>query len=83
MTNQRKLPRLKRLTISELRVIVEDYRRAFPGWQVLERALIARENGPLLQYIGFERLWGGIYRIQCGVYYLHFPKSRIEAGMMV
>jgi hypothetical protein len=73
MTKQRKSPRLERLTLSELQPIIEDYHRHFPTWRLLEGTLIARESGPLLQYIGFERLLGGAFRIQYGVYYLCVP----------
>lgn len=61
------------LTLNQLRLIVEDYQRAFPGWTILEGALLARESCPVLQYIGFERLLGGAYRIQCGAYYTCVP----------
>jgi hypothetical protein len=74
MTRQGKQRRTEPLTLKELRPIIEDYHCAFPKWHVLEGALLARESGPLLQYIGFERLLGGDYRIQCGVYYLCVPE---------
>ena len=61
------------MTVEELAPIVQDYNRAFPEWRVLERELFARENGPLLQYVGFERLSTGSYRPTCGVYYLCVP----------
>jgi hypothetical protein len=63
--------KLKRqLTLKELVPFVEDYQRSFPAWKLLQEDIIARESGPTLQYIGFERLSWGSYRIQCGVYYL-------------
>jgi hypothetical protein len=73
MSIQRKPRRVERLTLKELRTITEDYHRSFPDWHLLEGTLIARENGPVLQYIGFEQLLGGAYRIQCGVYYMCVP----------
>jgi hypothetical protein len=63
----------KRMTAKELRPIVEDYHRAFPDWRVLEGELFARESGPVMQVIGFERLSTGSYRPVCGVYYLCIP----------
>jgi hypothetical protein len=58
------------MTLKELEPIVADYHRALPNWHVLEKELIARESGPILQYIGFERLSTGAYRVQYGIYYL-------------
>jgi hypothetical protein len=54
----------------QLEPIVQDYHRAFPGWRILERTLIARERGPVMQGIGFQRLSTGCYRPICSVYYL-------------
>jgi hypothetical protein len=62
------------MTAKELRPFVDDYHRAFPDWQLLEGGeLFGRESGPLLQYIGFERLSTGAYRPTCGIYYLCVP----------
>lgn len=63
----------QRMTLKELRPVVEDYHRMFRDWKILEGELLGRECGPLLQYIGFERLSTGAYRPTCGVYYLCVP----------
>ena len=69
-----------KLTLKELRFIVEDYHKAFSNWQLLGKEIIARENGCLLQYIGFERLSTGSYRPTCGVYYLCVPDRSGSLG---
>lgn len=63
----------QRMTLKELRPIVDDYHREFPDWHVLAEELLGRASGPLLQYVGFERLSTGAYRIQFGFYYLCIP----------
>jgi hypothetical protein len=70
----------KQLTLPELRPFVADYHRAFPGWQMLAPEIIARESGPLLQYIALERLSTGSYRPTCGVYYLCVPERDGSLG---
>lgn len=68
MTRQR-----KPLTLKELAPIVQDYHRAFPAWHILERTLIARESGPVMQGIGFQCLSTGSYRPISSIYYLCVP----------
>ena len=63
----------KQLTLKELEPFVQDYHRAFPEWRVLERTLIAREKGPVMQGIGFQCLSTGRYRPICSIYYLCIP----------
>jgi len=61
------------MTLNELRPIAEDYYRAFTDWRFLEGELLARESGPVMQVIGFERLSTGSYRPVCGLYCLCIP----------
>jgi hypothetical protein len=63
----------KRLTMKELKPFVLDYYRAFPHWKLLLPDLFARESGPLIQAIAFERLSYGSYRPQAWVSYLCVP----------
>jgi hypothetical protein len=63
----------KQLTTKELHTYVEDYHRAFPSWHVLEDEILARDSGPILQIMGFERLSTGDYRPTFGIYYLCVP----------
>jgi hypothetical protein len=51
-----------RLTVTELRSIVEFYHAHFPAWKVIQEDTLTRENGPVVQGIAFERLSGGEYR---------------------
>jgi hypothetical protein len=67
--------------VRELEPFVQDYHRAFPRWHVLERTLIARACGPVMQGIGFQCLSTGRYRPICSVYYLCVPNR--EAGFGV
>lgn len=69
----RYLARHRPLTQKELAPIVQDYHRAFPTWHILERTLIARESGPVMQGIGFQCLSTGSYRPICSIYYLCVP----------
>jgi hypothetical protein len=50
------------LTIQELRPIVEYYHAHLPAWKVIRKDTLAREDGPVVQAIAFERLSGGAYR---------------------
>ena len=52
----------QRLTIQELRPIVEFYHANFPTWRVIRNDTLVREAGPVAQGITFERLSGGEYR---------------------
>lgn len=54
--------RYKRLTVTELKAIVEFYHEYFPAWKVIEKGTLVREDGPVAQAITFERLSGGEYR---------------------
>lgn len=60
----------KPLSLKELEPFVQDYHRAFPKWRVLERTLIARESGPIMQGVGFQCVSTGKYRPVCAIYYL-------------
>lgn len=51
-----------RLTIKELRSIIEFYHGHFPTWKVIRKDTLVREDGPIVQGITFERLSGGQYR---------------------
>lgn len=70
----------RRITVEELRPIVKDYHRAFFDWRFLEGELLARENGPVMQVIGFERLSTGSYRPVCGLHYLCIPNRDGQFG---
>lgn len=54
--------RTRRLTLAELRPIVEFYNVTVPTWRVARKDTLIREAGPVLQGITFERLSGGEYR---------------------
>lgn len=51
-----------RLTIADLQPIVDFYRVHFPDWKVVKDQTLAREDGPVMQGITFDRLSGGVYR---------------------
>jgi hypothetical protein len=51
-----------RLTIQELGSIIEFYQAHFPSWNVIQKDILVREDGPVAQGIAFERLSGGEYR---------------------
>ena len=59
MTPYRHKPRL---TIPELRKIVEFFHGHFPNWAVIRKDTLVRIAGPVVQGITFERLSGGSYR---------------------
>jgi hypothetical protein len=71
----------KPLTVKELEPFVQDYHHEFQGWQILERTLIVRECGPVMQGIGFQCLSTGRYRPICSIYYLCVPNR--DAGFGV
>ena len=48
--------------MEELRPVVEFYHGYFPTWKVIQKDTLAREDGPVVQGITFERLSGGEYR---------------------
>jgi hypothetical protein len=52
----------KRLSLTELRPIIEFYQANFPTWRVVGHDILVREAGPVVQGIAFERLSGGEYR---------------------
>jgi hypothetical protein len=62
-----------RLTITELRAIVEFYHAHFPTWNVIEKGTLVREDGPVAQAITFERLSGGDYRPTGHIHVLIVP----------
>lgn len=76
MTRVRKL-----LSLKDLQPIVQDYYRSFPDWKLLEREVIARESGPLLQVFGFQRLSTGGYRPVFGIHYLCVPNRDASFGV--
>ena len=63
MSQEEKYRKLyKRLTVTELRKIVEFYHAQFPNWKVIDKGTLVREDGPVAQGIVFERLSAGDYR---------------------
>lgn len=46
---------MRKLKLSELKPLLEDYHRFFPQWQVFQKDTLIRANGPVLQSIFFER----------------------------
>lgn len=62
-----------RLTISELRSIVEFYHAHFPTWKLIQKGTLVREDGPVAQGIVFERLSAGDYRPTGHVHVLVAP----------
>jgi len=51
-----------RLTLKELRPIVEFYHSHFPEWKVFEKDTLIREASPIVQCITFDRISAGDYR---------------------
>lgn len=51
-----------RLTIKELRPIVEFYHTRLPAWRIVRDDTLIREDGPVAQGITFDRLSHGVYR---------------------
>jgi hypothetical protein len=50
------------LTTKQLAEIVECYARVFEGWEIVNRQIFSRRQGPIVQYVGFESLRSGAYR---------------------
>jgi hypothetical protein len=53
---------LKRITLKELKPIIEYYQAQFPGWRIVRGDTLVREVPPVLQGVTFERLSYGVYR---------------------
>jgi hypothetical protein len=68
------MKRRKRLTLKELNFFVEDYHKVFKEWYLINPDIFVREEGPILQYIGFERLSWGDYRPSSGIYVMCVPE---------
>lgn len=51
-----------RLTTRELNPIIAFYHTQLPSWKIIQKDILAREDGPIAQGIAFERLSGGEYR---------------------
>lgn len=51
-----------RLSVTELRPILEFYNAMLPTWRIVRGDTLVRDAGPVLQGITFERLSGGEYR---------------------
>lgn len=51
-----------RISLTELRSILEFYNATLPHWRIVRKDTLIREAGPILQGITFERLSGGEYR---------------------
>jgi hypothetical protein len=65
--------RKPRLTVTELRSIIEFYHAYFPAWKVIQRSTLVREDSPVVQGITFERLSGGEYRPTGHIHVLVVP----------
>ena len=55
------------LTKSQLVGYFQDYREAFPDWEVEHDVVLSRRQGPIKQMIGFQALRSGAYRTSCWV----------------
>ncbi len=53
---------IKRLTKKQLVGYLQDYRDAFPDWDVLHGVMLSRSSGPVTQHVSFEALRSGGYR---------------------
>lgn len=51
-----------RLTLAELRPIMEFYHAHFPSWRIVKENTLVREVPPIVQGITIDRLSGGDYR---------------------
>jgi len=51
-----------RLTLKELRPIIEFYHAKFPTWRLIRHDTLVREAPPVVQGITFDRLSYGVYR---------------------
>lgn len=71
----RQFRRKPRLTLHELDAIMRFYHGRFPDWKVIQRDLLVREDGPVVQGIAFERLSDGEYRPTGHIHVLIAPSS--------
>jgi hypothetical protein len=69
-------------TLKELAPIIEDYRAAFPEWQLVNEDVLIRFGTWVAQSIWFDRLRSGTYRPTCGVHVLVAPSSSGCTGVM-
>ncbi len=56
------LQRMRKLRASELALVMQDYRQHLAGWRLIGQDCLGREQGPVLQVIGFERHSWRAYR---------------------
>lgn len=56
-----------KITLSQIKAIVEQYHSEFPTWTVVGRDMLVRTEGWLAQVIWFDRLRTGRYRPTCSV----------------
>ena len=61
------------LTKRQLVGYFDDYRDAFPGWNVEHDVDFARTQGPVKQHVALEALRSGTYRPSCSVEILVTP----------
>src|SRR5262249_8469251 len=61
------------MTQRKVKVYFEDYRKAFPDWEVKHNITLVRTNGPIEQCIAFQGLTAGSYRPSCIVHVLIAP----------
>lgn len=66
--------KMKKMTLKELRPFVADYHKVFDTWSLVKPEILVRESGPVLQYIGFERLSWGDYRPSSAIYVMCVPE---------
>jgi hypothetical protein len=69
----------KRIPPKQLEKMMQDYLSYLPGWKQLQRNILGRESGPILQCIGLEALSGGSYRV---VGYIHVLTAPSVVGNM-
>jgi hypothetical protein len=65
------------LTKRQLVGYFNDYRDAFPDWNVEHDVVFARSQGPVKQHVAFEALRSGAYRPSCSVEILVTPGVRV------
>jgi hypothetical protein len=74
--------KIQPLTKSQLVGYFNDYRSAFPDWEVEHDVVLARSDGPLKQRIAFEALRSGAYRPSHSIEVLIAPDVRVLAGFL-
>jgi hypothetical protein len=72
----------KAITKKELASVVDDFSSALPGWQVLGKAVVYRDCGPIRQIIWFQALRTGAYRPMHGISALSQPLARMLPQML-